>query len=146
MSDTQAKEPKFGIGPIENYVSMCSELKKDLWKSIKLFHKSLTSWHLKCNNKESFRNEMTSFLSIFIEKTRIGPGLECKNSSNIENSHINKIQKNRNMKMINLCKQMFDQIDTHRSIVGGFIQARVVASKLNDNFQVLLIGYSHEIH
>ena len=139
MSDTQAKEPKFGIEPIDKYISMCSELKNDLWKSIKLFHKSLTNWYLKCNNKESFRNEITSFLSIFIEKTRISPSLEFKNLSNIENSLIDKIQKNRNMKMINLCKQMFDQIDTHPSIVGGFIQARVVASKSNDNFQVFLI-------
>ena len=146
MSDTQAKEPKFGIGPVEKYISMCSEFKKDLWKSIQLFHKSLTSWYLKCHNKESFRDEITSFLSIFIEKTKISSSMEFKNSSNIENSLINKIQKNRNMKMINLCKQMFDQIDTHRSIVGGFIQARVIASKLNGNSQVLLIGYSHEIH
>ena len=146
MSDNKREDPKFGIRPNENYNSICSKIKNDLWKCIKLFHESLASWNLKCDDKESFKHEITSFLSIFIKKIQSTPSLEIKDSSNIENDLIRKIQNNRNIEMINLCKQMFDQIDTHRSIVGGFIQAMAVASKSNDNFQVLLIDYSFKIY
>ena len=44
-----------------------------------------------------------------------------------------KIQDNRNMKLINSCKQMFEEINMHQNIIGGFVQARVISSHSNDS-------------
>ena len=67
-----------------------------------------------------------------IGKMLVKYNLKPENTLNDTGSFTKKIQDNRSMKFINLCKQMFEQIDMHQSIIGGFVQARVISSHAND--------------
>ena len=68
-----------------------------------------------------------------IGKMLIKYNLKPKTTSNDSWSFMKKIQDNRNMKLINLCKQMFEEINMHQNIIGGFVQARVISSHSNDS-------------
>ena len=125
-------ETKGSIGSIHERNTLCQNLKKALWQSITLFHESLTIWYSKCKGKEQFKQQIDSFLSMVIGKMLIKYDLKPENTLNDLGSFMKKIQDNRNMKLINLCKQMFEEINMHQSIIGGFVQARVMSSHSND--------------
>lgn len=113
---------------IHNINTLCQKLKKELWQVVTLFHESLANWYSKCNGKAHFKHQIKSFLSMAIDRILMKYKLKTRNMSNVFESFENKIRDNRNMKLINLCKQMLEQIDMHQCVVGGFVLARGMPS------------------
>ena len=135
---TTALDRKSYTGINDTNNTSCLKLKRDLCQIIRLFHENLTSWYLECDRKETFKHQIKSFLPTYIEKIlRSNSSAKIENFPSCQDSQVHKIWKNRNMEFVKLCKLMFEQINMHQSIIGGFVQARAVWLKDGKGLQVL---------
>ena len=117
--------------------SLSQKLKTDLLNVVTLFHKNLTNWYNLSGN-ELFKIQVNRFLTNYIIKTiSKSPSnhtthLAKQNVNNKslynEQQCLNRMQKNRDVHFVKLCKQIFEYVKEHENVVGGFIQARIRSS------------------
>ena len=131
--------------------SMPQQLKKDLLSAVELFHNNLTSWH-KSTGNESFKIQFTVFLTNYIQNSISDYPMSSLNhtknltkqnhyGSSHYNEELERIQKNRDVGFVQLCKEIFEYVNEHEIVVGGLLQARVSCADTYTNETVMVFGY-----
>jgi hypothetical protein len=108
--------------------SIIPQLNTDLCNILLLFHGSLQIWS-KTRGVKGFKIEVCQFLSNYIEKM-----LKNKSPNNDiplqkEQSLLARVQKNRNIEFIQLCKALFEYVNEHGNVVGGLIHACIASPR-----------------
>ena len=104
------------------------QLRTDLCNVISFVHGSLGKW-CKTSGSDAFKIEVCHFLSNYVKKV-INRGYP-KDSIDHRNEQLvlEIVQKNRNAKFIQICKEVFAYANEHKKVIGGFIQASIASPR-----------------
>ena len=129
--------------------SLSQQLKTDLLNVVALFHKNFTNWY-NFGENEHFKIQVNRFLTNYLEKitsdfsktpsshTTTHPTQQKPINLYNEQQYLNRIQKNRDITFVQLCKQIFGYVNEHENVVGGFIQARICSTDNCTNETVIV--------
>ena len=108
--------------------SIIPQIKTDLCNVLSLCHGSLEIWS-KSRGIKVFKIEACQFLSNCIEK--IMKNFSQNNDVDFHNEHssLERVQSNRNIKFVQLCKELLEFVNEHGNVVGGLIQACVASPR-----------------
>ena len=140
--DTEKAKRLFNV--MESKDSSSREIQKDLCNVITLFNHSLTSWK-KISGEEHFKVQLNRFFIYYIEKTLTNRCLKMVYPDE-EQSKFDKVQRNRNAKFVQLCKELFTYLNCHETVIGGFIQARIGFERLNDVIKVIYLSIKNMLY